>query len=195
MPSKFTPPRSPRLLRRASRRISRSSVLLSACLVLAVVYLFHSAISTSDLVTRNDSGSNDFSKFFLADPLEPLQAPLKAPGPPQKPPVPRYPIRRQAAANLAPSRTAATGYTGDELTYDADGLVRWNGTSPHPIDVLIARGQSRWDKLLARHSVTLAQAVKEYRRRYARDPPEGFDTWFRFAKKRRVKIIDDVSRP
>lgn len=193
MPSRFTPPRSPLLLRRASRRLSRSSVLLSACLVLAVLYLFHSALSASDLLTWDDSGSNDFSKLLFADPLEPLQAPLKAPRPPRKPPLPRYPTRQ--AATLAPSRTAATRYTGDELTYDADGLVRWNGTSPHPIDVLIARGQSRWDKLLARQSNTLAQAVMEYRRRYARDPPQGFDTWFRFAKKRRVMIIDDVSRP
>jgi hypothetical protein len=44
-----------------------------------------------------------------------------------------------------------------------------------------------------RQSKTLQHAVIEYKKRYNRDPPKGFDRWFQFCKERGVKIIDDVS--
>lgn len=43
-------------------------------------------------------------------------------------------------------------------------------------------------------SKTLPQAVTEYTRRYGRQPPKGFDQWWQFCKRNKVKIVDDVSR-
>lgn len=42
-------------------------------------------------------------------------------------------------------------------------------------------------------SKTLEEAVKNYRARYGRNPPKGFDAWYRWAKQNDVKILDDVS--
>ena len=47
----------------------------------------------------------------------------------------------------------------------------------HPIAALTAQAERKWKDLLARQSVTLEQAVKQYRIRYDRDPPKGFDDW------------------
>lgn len=47
----------------------------------------------------------------------------------------------------------------------------------HPIPQLLLLGEKRWEDVLSRQSRTLEEAVVEYRRRYARDPPKGFDLW------------------
>lgn len=62
-------------------------------------------------------------------------------------------------------------------------LVSLSGpASTHPIDALIVAGQQRWQAKLKRQTKTLAGAVKEYRRRYGRAPPKGFDDWYNFAR-------------
>ncbi len=91
------------------------------------------------------------------------------------------------------------------LDYAADGLVKgFDGVhlsskragvrATHPIDELRERGRRRWDALLRRQSKTLAHAVNEYRRRYSRDPPAGFDKWFAFCQEHDVKIVDDYDQ-
>lgn len=47
----------------------------------------------------------------------------------------------------------------------------------HPILELIENAERKWDKLLKSQSKTLAEAVAEYKRRYQRNPPRGFDKW------------------
>ena len=47
----------------------------------------------------------------------------------------------------------------------------------HPIHDLITNATRDWEEKLSRQSQTLAQAVVEYRRRYKRNPPVGFDDW------------------
>ena len=37
--------------------------------------------------------------------------------------------------------------------------------------------ESRFEDMLARQSQTVEEAAKEYRRRYLRNPPRGFDAW------------------
>ena len=37
----------------------------------------------------------------------------------------------------------------------------------------------------------MKKAVAEYKRRYGRNPPKGFDQWWDFAQKHNVKIVDD----
>lgn len=34
--------------------------------------------------------------------------------------------------------------------------------------------------------------MAEYKKRYGRQPPRGFDAWFQWCKKNNVKIVDDV---
>lgn len=41
-------------------------------------------------------------------------------------------------------------------------------------------------------SKTLPQAVSEYKRRYGRPPPKGFEQWWKFARRNDIKIVDDV---
>ena len=85
-----------------------------------------------------------------------------------------------------------------------DGLVRgWTlkGRSQknvgkrltHPIEELMKDNKQRWEDLLKRQSRSLEQAVKEYKRRYGRLPPKGFDGWYKYCVDNNVKIIDDVS--
>lgn len=47
----------------------------------------------------------------------------------------------------------------------------------HPIPRLMERAKRRWKKLNDKQSKTFAQAVKEYKKRYGRRPPKGFDQW------------------
>lgn len=47
----------------------------------------------------------------------------------------------------------------------------------HPIPQLLELGEKRWEEMLERQSTTLGEAVQEYRKRYGREPPKGFDVW------------------
>jgi hypothetical protein len=58
-----------------------------------------------------------------------------------------------------------------------DGLVEVNEDGAHPIYELISRAEREWEDKLKRASKTLGEAVDEYRRRYNRRPPKGFDLW------------------
>ena len=61
----------------------------------------------------------------------------------------------------------------------------------HPIPRLMADAEHQFRALLSRQSHSLRGAVAEYKRRYGRSPPKGFDAWWRFVKKNGVKIIDE----
>ena len=47
----------------------------------------------------------------------------------------------------------------------------------HPILELIENAERKWDALVERQSKTLQEAVAEYKVRYQRNPPKGFDIW------------------
>ena len=61
----------------------------------------------------------------------------------------------------------------------------------HPIPQLMADAEENFKRLLSRQSTTLKKAVTEYKRRYGRKPPKGFDQWWDFVQKHNVKIVDD----
>ena len=63
--------------------------------------------------------------------------------------------------------------------------------SSHPVAVLAATAKSQFAKLLDQQSQTLPAAIAEYRRRYRRDPPPGFDKWFDLAQKNAVPFVDE----
>lgn len=60
----------------------------------------------------------------------------------------------------------------------SDGLVDVNPDGSHPILELISRANEEWELKLRRASKSLYQAVAEYKRRYHRAPPKGFDDWY-----------------
>ena len=45
--------------------------------------------------------------------------------------------------------------------------------------------------MLAKQSTTLSEAVEEYKRRYKRAPPVGFDVWWQFCEENNVKLPDE----
>lgn len=52
----------------------------------------------------------------------------------------------------------------------------------HPIDELMENAKIEWEGKVARQSKTPEEAIEEYKRRYKRDPPDGFTEWFNYAK-------------
>lgn len=63
-------------------------------------------------------------------------------------------------------------------TFHPNGLLLVNPKGRHPIHVLIDRAQRRWKEKVERQSRTLSEAVREYKQRYRRNPPKGFDDWW-----------------
>ncbi|KAI4217353.1 MAG: hypothetical protein LQ351_000662 [Letrouitia transgressa] len=63
----------------------------------------------------------------------------------------------------------------------------------HPIDLLIIKAEEQHATWLDKASAsrTLQECVEEYHRRYKRQPPPGFDTWYKYATERSSVVIDD----
>lgn len=74
------------------------------------------------------------------------------------------------------------------------GLLVVDPKGRHPIYDLIAASHAAWDAKRARASKTLKQASKEYRRRYGRRPPKGFDRWWAYVKKHHVQLPDEYDQ-
>lgn len=61
----------------------------------------------------------------------------------------------------------------------------------HPITQLMADAEAAYRQKVARQSKTLRDAVAEYRKRYGRAPPKGFDRWWTFAQANGVRLVDE----
>ncbi|KIJ07245.1 glycosyltransferase family 90 protein, partial [Paxillus involutus ATCC 200175] len=79
----------------------------------------------------------------------------------------------------------------EEHTYTPDGLLVVNPNGPHPIFELMRNAEAAWEAKLARASKTLDEAVAEYKRRYKRPPPRGFDKWWDYVVKHDVQLPDE----
>ncbi|KIJ50889.1 glycosyltransferase family 90 protein [Sphaerobolus stellatus SS14] len=75
-----------------------------------------------------------------------------------------------------------------------DGLLKTNMRGPHPIIQLTNEAERKWNTLVNRQSKTLEQAVSEYKRRYHRAPPAGFDAWYTFARQHNFLLIDEFDQ-
>jgi hypothetical protein len=64
-----------------------------------------------------------------------------------------------------------------EHKFLSNGLLQVVPEGRHPIFELMERGEQEWNEKLARSSRSLDEAVAEYKRRYGRNPPKGFDLW------------------
>lgn len=65
----------------------------------------------------------------------------------------------------------------DPYSYRPDGLMEASSVGPHPVYELIKTSNKQWKRKLKDASKTLEEAVTEYRRRYNRLPPKGFEKW------------------
>ncbi|CDZ98128.1 Endoplasmic reticulum protein EP58, contains filamin rod domain and KDEL motif [Phaffia rhodozyma] len=79
-----------------------------------------------------------------------------------------------------------------------NGLLEVNknlSATNHPIYQLVRSAKKDWVKKNERQSTTLAQAVKEYKRRHGgRNPPKGFDRWWDFVVQNNVPLPDEYDR-
>ena len=86
-----------------------------------------------------------------------------------------------------------------QLTYAANGYMLLPDTTPspppkHPILLLIEKAEKDWKALLDKQSKTLAEAVSEYKQRYKRNPPKGFDKWWAYAVKNKIVLKDEYDQ-
>lgn len=97
----------------------------------------------------------------------------------------RQPPRRPA------SRPQESDSTFQPHRWRRDGLLEVDAAGRHPMFDLIERAQHDWDDKLARQSKSLDEAVAEYRRRYGRAPPKGFDRWWDYVEAHDVILPDE----
>jgi hypothetical protein len=62
----------------------------------------------------------------------------------------------------------------------------------YPINDLIAKADSEYERLLGNQNTGLAQAAQAYRSRRGRHPPPSFDRWVAFAEAHDCLIIEDM---
>lgn len=95
--------------------------------------------------------------------------------------------RDRKTANQTTSRTRTSWLSSNWLSFTRNtGII-----TEHPITALMADAKVAFTKHLAKQSKTLPEAVAEYKRRYGRDPPRGFDHWWEFAKEHDFKLVDE----
>jgi hypothetical protein len=61
----------------------------------------------------------------------------------------------------------------------------------HPIQKITEEARAKFERTNKRQSKSLAEAVAEYKKRYGRRPPPGFDKWYEFAVENDVQFIDE----
>lgn len=76
-------------------------------------------------------------------------------------------------------------------SYRQDGLLEVNPKGKHPIYELIERAEIQWKRKIQKQSKTFEDAVKEYKRRYKRRPPKGFDLWWDYADYYSIQLPDE----
>ena len=178
---------SPGILLLSARRRGRTAILCLAVIGLVIFTLYH-----GDQVQRSPrrTKGNDprLSKYleYVTPWVKPkaTQAPKQPhPGPvTEVEPVPVIPPTLQEddeyeeeALDLYEEESLYNGLA--QHHWRNDGLVDVNPKGGHPIYELVRRAETRWQGKLRRASTTLKQAVREYKRRYKRLPPKGFDHW------------------
>jgi hypothetical protein len=153
-------PRSLKLSNTTHRRSSRRS-FFTACYLAALLGASYYALDAL-LSRRHDSST-------LVQPN--IQANFDAPV---------VPTRRRRP-RPAPEQMPLSGMKITKMPqhkWRKDGLLGVNLEGRHPIFDLIEKAEEEWERKLNTASKSLDEAVAEYRRRYGRSPPKGFDQWY-----------------
>ncbi|KZS91430.1 hypothetical protein SISNIDRAFT_443154 [Sistotremastrum niveocremeum HHB9708] len=143
-------------------------------------FTLDSSFSSDDHRRKSDSNSEERREE---------QQVLQCPPPPLLPPSPPN-LEAERARALARQKTLAT----ESNQFLPNGLVELNPNAPHPILDLISHSQKQWTQKNARQSTTLSQAVSEYKRRYGRKPPRGFDKWWEYVDKNSILLPDEYDQ-
>lgn len=78
--------------------------------------------------------------------------------------------------------------------FHPNGLMEFVPDGPHPVYELMRISEKKWKDKLNRSSKTFKEAVEEYRRRYNRMPPKGFDKWWRYVFQHNVQLPDEYDQ-
>lgn len=81
-------------------------------------------------------------------------------------------------------------YNLDELLQEENLGKHLSEYKRHPIEDLMAKAKRSWEDKVSRQSQTVDEAIKEYKRRYRRDPPVGFAEWFDYAKGEEPDLLE-----
>lgn len=68
-------------------------------------------------------------------------------------------------------------------------------SSIHSIERLYLEGRRHLEDMVSRQSKSVEEALVEYRRRYDRDPPRGFEQWVEIALRKGLVLIDEFDGP
>lgn len=163
---------------RASKRSKR---ILSGLFVLLIfVWWRHSGGNA----TQDSSNSSTSRNAYSYLPTPPSAAGLAA----RVAPLPLQRLfsssRSQKARREADENLASSPHGGH--TFHPNGLLLVNPRGRHPIHVLIEQAEKKWRALLKRQSTTLDEAVQEYKRRYKRNPPKGFEAWWVYSNSSQI---------
>lgn len=77
------------------------------------------------------------------------------------------------------------------LVPDETGFLGLTKNAKHPIELLVEEANQHFWAMTKRQSRSLEEAVTEYRRRYKREPPPGFNHWYDAAVKSNTTVIDN----
>lgn len=61
----------------------------------------------------------------------------------------------------------------------------------HPILALLKRGEDKWNNRMNNQSKTIEEAAEKYIAKWNRNPPKGFEKWWKFATSVHVLLPDD----
>ena len=61
----------------------------------------------------------------------------------------------------------------------------------HPIELLVDEARRKYLHMIEGQSKSLEQAIANYKKRYSREPPPGFDDWYHVAVQLNATIIDN----
>lgn len=82
--------------------------------------------------------------------------------------------------------------TGDlDAPYLSFGSLSSTSGHKHPVELLVEHARRRFTRMVESQSKSLEQAIANYKKRYNREPPPGFDEWYRVAVELNATIIDD----
>ena len=65
------------------------------------------------------------------------------------------------------------------------------GEQLHPIEILVKKANEEFAAMVENQSKTVDQATAEYKRRYKRVPPPGFENWFKLSVEADCPIVDN----
>ncbi|KAL0958787.1 hypothetical protein HGRIS_014108 [Hohenbuehelia grisea] len=160
-----------------------SGRLLKLVVVPVCIFAFFFAAHIKELLIFLLIGRDDYQS--APNPL--LTLPTCIPGPGM--------VEQERILDPVPFKVAAPAQKPlEHHNFRDDGLLVVNPNAAHPIYDLISRAEARWNDKLKRASKTLGEAVMEYKRRYKRDPPRGFDDWWEYVTQNNVQLPDEYDQ-